>query len=82
MLRVARLLPILRRYEAQGVRRYGFTGLSYQFLIGELGRLGDPAAASGRVILAHLGNGASLAAVRNGKSIDTSRALPRPPGCR
>jgi acetate kinase len=69
---VARLLPIPRRYEAQGVRRYGFHGLSYQFLIGELERLGDPAASSGRVILAHLGNGASLAAVRDGKSIDTS----------
>jgi acetate kinase len=70
--RVARLLPIPRRYEAQGVRRFGFHGLSYQFLIGELDRLGDPAATSGRVILAHLGNGASLAAVRDGKSIDTS----------
>ena len=70
--RVARLLPIPRRYEAQGVRRYGFHGLSYQFLIEELGRLGDPAAAGGRVILAHLGNGASLAAVRHGQSIDTS----------
>ncbi len=70
--RVARMLPIPRRYEAQGVRRYGFHGLSYQFLIGELDRLGDPAASSGRVILAHLGNGASLAAVLDGKSIDTS----------
>ena len=58
--RVARLLPIPRRYEAQGVRRYGFHGLSYAFLIGELARLGDPAATTGRVILCHLGNGASL----------------------
>jgi acetate kinase len=72
MPRVASLLPIPRRYEAAGVRRYGFHGLSYEFLIGELARLGDPAAAKGRVILAHLGNGASLAAVRDGKSIDTS----------
>ena len=70
--RVARLLAIPRRYEAQGVRRYGFHGLSYEFLIGELVRLGDPAATKGRMILAHLGNGASLAAVRDGKSIDTS----------
>jgi acetate kinase len=70
--RVAQLLPIPRRYEAQGVRRYGFHGLSYEFLMGELARLGDPAATKGRVILAHLGNGASLAAVRDGKSIDTS----------
>ncbi len=72
MPRVATLLPIPRRYEAAGVRRYGFHGLSYQFLMEELGRLGDPAATKGRVILAHLGNGASLAAVRDGKSIDTS----------
>ena len=72
MPRVASLLPIPRRYEAAGVRRYGFHGLSYEFLIDELARLGDPAAAKGRVILAHLGSGASLAAVRDGKSIDTS----------
>jgi len=72
MPRVAKLLPIPRRYDAKGVQRYGFHGLSYAFLMEELGRLGDPAATKGRVILAHLGNGASLAAVRDGKSIDTS----------
>jgi acetate kinase len=72
MPRVATLLPIPRRYEAAGIRRYGFHGLSYEFLMEELERLGDPAATNGRVILAHLGNGASLAAVRDGKSIDTS----------
>ncbi|KAF0190800.1 MAG: acetate kinase [Gammaproteobacteria bacterium] len=72
MPRVASLLPIPRRYEAAGVRRYGFHGLSYEFLMEELARVGDPAATQGRVILAHLGNGASLAAVRDGKSIDTS----------
>ena len=72
MPRVASMLPIPRRYEAAGVRRYGFHGLSYEFLIGELARLGDPAATAGRVILAHLGNGASLAAVRDGRSVDTS----------
>jgi acetate kinase len=71
MPRVAKLLPIPRRYAAKGVERYGFHGLSYAYLMEELGRL-DPAAATGRVILAHLGNGASLAAVRDGKSIDTS----------
>lgn len=70
--RVARLLPIPRRYEAQGVRRYGFHGLSYAFLMGELERLAGREEAQGRVILAHLGNGASLAAVRDGQSIDTS----------
>lgn len=72
MPRVARLLPIPRRFGAKGVERYGFHGLSYAYLMEELARLGDPAAATGRVILAHLGNGASLAAVRDGKSIDTS----------
>ena len=73
--RVAQILPIPRRYEAQGVRRYGFHGLSYEFLMEELARLDGPDAAQGRVILAHLGNGASLAAVRNGKSIDTSMSF-------
>jgi acetate kinase len=72
MPRVAKLLPIPRRYEAQGVRRYGFHGLSYAFLMEELTRLGDPAATNGRVILAHLGSGASLAAVHNGKAADSS----------
>jgi acetate kinase len=70
--RVAQLLPIPRRYEAQGVRRYGFHGLSYAYLMEELGRVAGPQAANGRVILAHLGNGASLAAVYQGKSMDTS----------
>ncbi|MGC1878835.1 MAG: acetate/propionate family kinase [Rhabdochlamydiaceae bacterium] len=70
--RIAKILPIPRRFEAQGVRRYGFHGLSYEFLVGELGRLAGLEAAQGRVILAHLGNGASLAAVRDGKSVDTS----------
>jgi acetate kinase len=69
---VARQLPIPRRYAAKGVQRYGFHGLSYTFLMQELARLGDPAAAQGRVILAHLGNGASLAAVQDGRCIDTS----------
>jgi acetate kinase len=72
MPRVATLLPIPRRYETAGVRRYGFHGLSYEFLMEELERLRDPAAVNGRVILGHLGNGASLAAVRDGRSIDTS----------
>ena len=73
--RVARLLPIPRRYEAQGVRRYGFHGLSYAFLTGELARLAGSEATQGRVILAHLGNGASLVAVRDGKPRDTSMSF-------
>ena len=71
MPRIAKLLPIPRRYAAKGVERHGFHGLSYAYLMEELARL-DPAAETGRVILAHLGNGASLAAVHHGKSIDTS----------
>ncbi len=70
--RVAQILPIPRRYEAQGVRRYGFHGLSYAFLLEELARLAGSDAAQGRVIMAHLGNGASMAAVHRGKPIDTS----------
>ena len=73
--RVAQMLPIPRRYEAQGVRRYGFHGLSYEFLIEELAHLAGPVVAQGRVILAHLGNGASLAAVHDGKSVDTSMSF-------
>jgi len=69
---VATQLPIPRRYATHGLQRYGFHGLSYQFLLEELARRGDPAATRGRVILAHLGNGASLAAVRDGRSVDTS----------
>jgi len=72
MPRVAQLLPIPRRYEAHGARRYGFHGLSYAFLMDELTRMAGVRVARGRVILAHLGSGASLAAVRDGKSIDTS----------
>jgi len=70
--RVARLLPIPRRLDAQGVQRYGFHGLSYAYLMEELARVAGPVAARGRVVLAHLGSGASLAAVREGKSVDTS----------
>jgi acetate kinase len=69
---VARLLPIPRRYYRKGVQRYGFHGLSYAYLLEELARTAGEHAARGRVILAHLGNGASLAAIRDGSSIDTS----------
>jgi len=72
MPRVARIVPIPRRFEAMGVERYGFHGLSYAFLMEELARVAGAQAAQGRVILAHLGNGSSLAAVRGGKSMDTS----------
>jgi acetate kinase len=72
MPRVARLLPIPRRFDAIGIQRYGFHGLSYAYLIEELARVAGTKAAQERVILAHLGNGASMTAVHGGKSIDTS----------
>ena len=72
MPRVAQIVPIPRRFEAVGVRRYGFHGLSYAYLMEELARVGGPEEARGRVILAHLGAGASLAAVQGGHSIDTT----------
>ena len=72
MPRVARILPIPRRFQADGVERYGFHGLSYAYLMEELARVAGPEAALGKVVLAHLGNGASLAAVRESKGIDTS----------
>ncbi|HEY3819020.1 MAG TPA: acetate/propionate family kinase [Polyangiaceae bacterium] len=69
---VARLLPIPRRYEALGMRRYGFHGLSYTFLVEELGRVAGERAARGRVVMAHLGSGASLVALRDGCSVETT----------
>ena len=75
MPRVAQLLPIPRRFDAKGVRRFGFHGLSYAFLMEELERVAGTDASHGRVILAHLGNGSSLVAVRQGKSVDTTMAF-------
>lgn len=69
---VARLLPIPRRLAAAGIYRYGFHGLSCAYLMKELARIGRPDEANGRVILAHLGNGASLTAVHRGRSLDTT----------
>ena len=72
---VARTLPLPRKLGAIGVRRYGFHGLSYEYLMRELGRVGRPGEAQGRLILAHLGNGASMAAVQHGKPIDTTMGM-------
>jgi acetate kinase len=69
---VAKLLSIPRRFYEMGIRRYGFHGLSYAYLLEELKHLAGDETAKGKIILAHLGNGASLAAVKDGKSIDTS----------
>ncbi len=68
---ISRTLPVPR---SAGVRRYGFHGLSYAFLLSELARL-DADEAMGRVVLAHLGSGASLAALTAGRCIDTSMGL-------
>lgn len=69
---VARLLALPRRLTDAGVERYGFHGLSYTYLLEQLRRLAGEEAANGRLVMAHLGNGASLAAVKGGKSIDTT----------
>jgi acetate kinase len=69
--RVAKLLPLPRRYDQAGLQRYGFHGLSYSYILEELTRI-SPDIADGAVIMAHLGSGASVAAVREGRSIDTS----------
>ncbi|MDH4155086.1 MAG: acetate/propionate family kinase [Nitrospira sp.] len=75
MPRVARLLPIPRRYEQLGLQRYGFHGLSYAFLMRELEQVGTSHEVKGRIILAHLGNGASMAAVKNGQAVDTTMSF-------
>ena len=72
MPRIAKMLAIPRRYEAMGVQRYGFHGLSYAGLMQELERMAGSEAAKGRIILAHLGQGSSMAAVRGGQGMDTS----------
>jgi len=69
---VAKRLPIPLEYEARGIHRYGFHGLSFGFLVQELLRIAGPDAANGKVVLAHLGSGSSLAALREGRSVDTS----------
>lgn len=73
--RVAQILPVPRSYESAGVRRYGFHGLSFTYLLDELARIAGKEAARGRLVLAHLGSGASLAAVREGRSLDTTMAF-------
>jgi len=70
----ARRLGLPRTYEDEGVRRYGFHGLSYEFIARRL-RVLDPRLARRRVIVAHLGNGASLCAMLDGRSIDTTMSF-------
>ena len=72
---VARTLAVPRRLQAKGVARYGFHGLSYAYVMDALAASVGPQAAQGRLVLAHLGNGASLTAVHRGRSVDTSMAF-------
>ncbi|HWK43781.1 MAG TPA: acetate/propionate family kinase [Stellaceae bacterium] len=71
---VATRLALPRSLTDQGIRRYGFHGLSYEYIAGTLARY-DPALAAGRVVVAHLGNGASLCALKAGKSVDTTMSF-------
>ncbi len=68
---LARMFGLPRKFTQAGVRRYGFHGLSYEYVTARLNEVA-PALAGGRVVIAHLGNGASLCAVREGRSIDTT----------
>ena len=71
----ARLLPIPRHFAAAGIRRYGFHGLSYAFIVEELRRVEGDVAARGKVVVAHLGSGASLVALQEGRPIDTTMSM-------
>ena len=68
---VAQWYGLPRLYHDRGVLRYGFHGLSYEYIAGALGRH-DPTAAAGRCVVAHLGHGASLCALRAGRSVATT----------
>ncbi len=72
MPRLAQIVPLPRHYMHAGLVRYGFHGLSYEYILQELRKEAGDEAADGRVIIAHLGNGASMAAARQGKSVDTT----------
>ena len=72
---VARRLAIPSRYDAAGIRRYGFHGLSCEHVLETLRRGDDPERARGRLVVAHLGNGSSITAVHHGRSVDTSMGL-------
>jgi acetate kinase len=71
---VAQAFALPRRYAEEGVRRYGFHGLSYEYIASVLPRI-DPRAANGRTVVAHLGNGASMCAMASGKSVATTMSF-------
>jgi acetate kinase len=72
MPRLAQLYPLPRDLFDEGILRYGFHGLSYEYVLGELAREAGNAVARGRVVIAHLGNGCSMAAIRDGRPVDTT----------
>jgi acetate kinase len=71
---VARAFAIPRRYAEEGLRRYGFHGLSYEHISSELPGI-DPRGAAGRTVVAHLGNGASMCALSEGRSVATTMSF-------
>jgi len=71
---VADAVALPRSLRDEGIRRYGFHGLSYEYVAGQL-RARAPSVASGRVVVAHLGSGASLCAMKDGKSIDSTMSF-------
>jgi acetate kinase len=68
----AKMYPLPRRLFQEGIMRYGFHGLSYEYIMQELMTVAGEKVARGRIIMAHLGSGASMAAVKDGKSMDTT----------
>lgn len=70
--RLARLTGLPRRLADAGIRRFGFHGLSYEYVLDDLIRRAGPEAAAGRIVVAHLGNGASMAAIMDGRSVETT----------
>jgi acetate kinase len=72
MPRIAQLYALPRSLSDDGILRFGFHGLSYEYVMGELAREARDAAARGRVVIAHLGNGCSMTAIRQGQSVDTT----------
>jgi acetate kinase len=75
MPEIAQRIPLPRSLWQEGVLRYGFHGLSYEYILQKLREIAGAEAAEGRVIVAHLGNGCSMAAVRSGRGIDTTMGL-------
>jgi acetate kinase len=75
MPEVAQKYPLPKSLSMEGLRRYGFHGLSYEYILQELVQEAGASAASGKLIIAHLGYGASMAAINGGRSMDTTMGL-------